>query len=161
MAMHTELQNGPAAWRVSAAEDALMSGALDSPILPSQWNELSRSAAYLEGERRLMVAVLEAAIHDYLLNAARRTRTERLRFAEVSRWFAQRGARPDLFSFEWLCQALRIDAGRLRSRLDEIRRRGTAPRRYAVGCASGRYRSVRRITPGQSSSQPRISAGTA
>jgi hypothetical protein len=127
--------------------------------LPAQFNDLSRRSYFQDGERRLMVAVLEAGIHDYLINANPKTAEQRMRFAEVSHWMDLSSPRPYLFSFQGLCDALGIDPRALRRMLEAMRRRGTPNRSYAIGSASGRYRSVRRITIRQQShAAPRASA---
>src|SRR5271170_1463569 len=127
--------------------------------LPAQFNDLTRGSYFQDGERRLMVAVLEAGIRDYLMNANPETSEQRMRFAEVTRWMDLSSPRPYLFSFQGLCDALGIDPRALRRVLDAMQRRGTRDRPFAIGSASGRYRSVRRITIRQQShAAPRASA---
>lgn len=92
-------------------------------LLPTQFYELLRRRTILEGERKLMFAVLEDAIQCYLKNMNGRTEQQRILFAEVQRWF---DAEEDIkggsvFSFESVCRELGIDPGRLRKRLDPSR----------------------------------------
>jgi hypothetical protein len=121
-------------------------------MLPAQFNVLNRSAYYPDGERRLMVAVLDTALRDYLANAHPRTAEQRMRFAEVSYWMNQQSERPRLFSFQWLCGALEIDANRLRRTLASLRRRGMSSRLSSIGAASSHYRSARKITASRTTS---------
>src|SRR5208282_1226687 len=135
--MRTErlVQSELATRHVNGLEDSMVPEAfVPLVMLPAQYNDLTRRSAHLEGERRLMVAVLEAAILDFLQNAHQKTPEERMRFAEVSFWIHR--PKSDLFSFRWLCDALEIDADRLRRALDSIRLHSNAPRVYALGCAS-------------------------
>jgi hypothetical protein len=113
--------------------------------LPAQFNDLTHRSYFQDGERRLMVAVLEAGMRDYLMNANPKTSEQRMRFAEVTRWMDLTSPRPYLFSFQGLCEALGIDPRALRRVLDAMRRSGTPDRPYAIASAAGRYRSVRRI----------------
>ena len=119
---------------------------LPAVMLPAQFNDLIRGTCYPDGERRLMVAVLDTALRDYLANAYPRTAEQQMRFAEVNYWMNQHSGRPGLFSFQWLCDALAIDASRLRKTLASFRRRGMSSRLSSIGAASGHYRSVRKIT---------------
>jgi hypothetical protein len=114
--------------------------------LPGQFSELTRGGCYPDGEHRLMVAVLETALRDYLENAHPRTSEQRARFAEVNHWMNQQSERPRLFTFQWLCDALGIDACLLRKALAALRRRGRSSRRSSIGSASRHYRNVRKIT---------------
>ena len=135
------------------SDDAASESFSPAATLPAQFADLTRRTNYPDGERRLMVAVLEVAVRDYLANAHPRTAEQRMRFAEVSYWINQKISRSGLFSFQWLCDALEIDGGRLRRTLDRLRRRGMSSRLSSIGAASGHYRSLRKITPRPSSSR--------
>ncbi|HKD66379.1 MAG TPA: hypothetical protein VKB84_06025 [Candidatus Binataceae bacterium] len=90
-------------------------------LLPEQYNELRRRRHELQGELKLMFAVLEDAIHCYLHHMNAKSRQRRILFYEVRDWMdSTRGK--GLFAFETLCEALGIDAGRLRKMLDMRRR---------------------------------------
>lgn len=85
-------------------------------MMPTQFFDRFRGSALLEGERRLMLAVLEDAVACFQKNAgATRPRARRL-FQEAEDWFLD----PDdswPFSFEAVCVVLGYDAGYVRSRL--------------------------------------------
>ncbi len=129
------------------AADSMVSDSFSPALmLPGQFNDLIRGAYYPDGERRLMVAVLDTALRDYLENAHPRTAEQRMRFAEVNYWMNQKSEKPRLFSFQWICDALAIDACVLHKALVALRRRGMSSRLSSIGAASGHYRSVRKIT---------------
>jgi hypothetical protein len=68
------------------------------------------------GERRLLLAVLEDGIRTFLKNArATHGRAFNLRREALS-WLTQHESR-DVFAFENICEALGIDAERLRQRV--------------------------------------------
>jgi hypothetical protein len=92
-------------------------------LLPTQYYDLLRRRTILEGERKLMFAVLEDAIQCYLKNMKGRTERQRSLFAEVQRWFdgAEGAKGGSVFSFENVCRELGIDHVRLRKRLDPSR----------------------------------------
>jgi hypothetical protein len=98
-------------------------------LLPAQYNELRRRRHELQGELKLMFAVLEDAIHCYLHHMNAKTRQRKILFYEVREWMnaKQRGG---LFAYETLCESLGVDAGRLRRMLEQRRRdiqNGRAP----------------------------------
>jgi len=99
-------------------------------LLPEQYSDLRRRRHELRGELGLMFAVLEDAIHCYLrhMNATGRQRREL--FYEVRHWMNSRRGK-ELFAFETLCEALGIDAGRLRGMLEQQQREITDGRRPA------------------------------
>jgi len=73
-----------------------------------------------EGERRLMLAVLEDAVDCYRKGRGARDRATRLLFAETREWVDSTDGRA-LFSFESICGFLDIDAGYVRRRLRQGR----------------------------------------
>jgi len=92
-------------------------------ILPSQYNDLIRRRSFaLDGEHRLMWAVLEDAIGSYLANRACATAKQQRAFAEAKAWF-QRAAdeRRGVFAFESICDFLAIDSAKLLKGLRSIR----------------------------------------
>lgn len=91
-------------------------------ILPAQYFDKSKRRKVLEGEYRLLVAVLEEAIRSYLASMSRRTSYQRLLFEELRDWFyASRSATlQNLFAFESICELLGINAETLRTRLNSI-----------------------------------------
>jgi len=74
-------------------------------------------AAEIQGERQLLVALLEDAIRAYQKNAfSSRRRGQRL-FREVYEWFME-PPHPDVpMPFEFVCDALQIDADFVRGAL--------------------------------------------
>jgi hypothetical protein len=104
-------------------------------ILPSQYNDLIRRRSFvLDGERRLLWAVLDDAIRCYLANLKCSSPTRRNAFEEVSRWFhaAPRAHKPDaLFAFQSICDLLGLDASCLLARLEAARFRTLAMRRHS------------------------------
>src|SRR5271166_2150959 len=68
--------------------------------------------------RRLMLAVLESAVRDYVENVNAFGRQRQLRFQQASQWFATRGSDAP-FSFTSICDAFEIDPDYLRRGLFE------------------------------------------
>jgi len=88
-------------------------------LLPVQFNDLTRRRHYTEGERRLAVAVLEDAIRIYLKGMIVHRREDgKEEFLEVTKWFSCRSRSP--FTFEYICEALDVDALTLRRRLTAL-----------------------------------------
>lgn len=85
-------------------------------LLPSQFFDRFRGGRLLEGERRLMLAVLEDGVSCFQKCAgATRPRGRRL-FREAEDWFLEQDAAWP-FSFESICSVLGIDADYFRERL--------------------------------------------
>jgi hypothetical protein len=78
-----------------------------------QFTELFRSTHYHTPEVSLMIAVLEEAIGTFLRYRSGHTRKERRRFNEVETWIF-RPSEDYVFSFENVCEVLRVDAGYIR-----------------------------------------------
>jgi hypothetical protein len=86
-------------------------------LVPVQFFDLTRRRSALDGETRLVFAVLEDAIRCYVKTVNSSRRCEREQFDEVNRWFhADAGIRSP-FSFEYVCDVLGIEPAALRSRL--------------------------------------------
>ena len=102
------------------SKQTLLDESAKTPILPAQyyWTLTHRSA--LEGERKLMFAVLEDAVECYLKNMNARSRKQRVLFYEAQSWINARN-KVGLFAYETLCEALNIDAGALRRALERRR----------------------------------------
>ena len=75
----------------------------------------NRSMANLEGERRLMLAVLERAVGDFRTYAHVPTGRGRWLFREVAAWFDSSATCP--FDFEGICQATGLDPDFIRKGL--------------------------------------------
>jgi len=88
---------------------------LGGSVLPSQYDDLTRRRiSVVEGERRLLLAVLEDAIRTYLTVRASSNPVQQKRFREVRSWFeSEQDGRAELFSFRTICELLNIDSGRL------------------------------------------------
>jgi len=84
-------------------------------MLPAQFDDLRRSGFVTCPEHRLMLAVLEDAVHLYQVGARGDARTRRLH-AETERWFAATDTSWP-FSFVVICQALGLDPEYIRSGL--------------------------------------------
>jgi|SRR5580700_4097288 hypothetical protein len=97
-------------------------------LLAEQYNDLRRRHHELRAELRLMFAVLEDAIHCYFRHMNAKGRERRKLFYDVRHWMNSRHGK-ELFAFETLCEALGIDAGRLRAMLEQQRREITNVRR--------------------------------
>src|SRR5437870_10502981 len=96
-----------------AADERL--GGLFQPdtLLPSQYFDRMRRRSEHDGERRLMIAVLEDAVDVYRKQAGARAPRGQALFREAADWIGH----PDrtwLFSFEAICDVPRLDADYLR-----------------------------------------------
>jgi hypothetical protein len=69
-----------------------------------------------EGERRLLLAVLEDGIRTIIKHAGATRGRGRNLHREAMAWFSS-DAHVDVFAFSSICEALEIDPGRLRSRV--------------------------------------------
>jgi hypothetical protein len=96
-------------------------------LLPVQYNEILQRRTALDGERRLMFAVLDDAVECYLRNMSGQSRQLRLPFYEVQHWLNVKN-RVGLFSYETICEELGIDAKTLRAALE-----GRLIRRQRIG----------------------------
>jgi hypothetical protein len=88
-------------------------------MLPGQFNDLTRRPQQMDGETRLVLAVLEDAVRTYVKTANSRSGIRGNRLAEVSSWFDSRARYP--FSFEYSCEVLGMNAAALRKRLAALR----------------------------------------
>ena len=88
---------------------------LGGSVLPSQYNDLTRRRlSAVEGEYRLLRAVLDDAIRTYLTTRASSNPIQRRKFNEVRAWFESRkDGRAGLFGFRTICEMLDIDSERL------------------------------------------------
>jgi hypothetical protein len=86
------------------------------PVVPVQFYDLIRRSAFLDGETRLVFAVLEDAIRTYLRQRESQRRSGRIEFAEVALWFeAKAGTTP--FSFDYVCEVLELEPESFRRQL--------------------------------------------
>ena len=85
-------------------------------LLPSQFYERNKHRSILEGERRLMLAVLEDAVSCFQKYAgSTRPRNKRL-FQEAEEWFMDEDG-SWVFSFEGICAVLDINPEYFRGQL--------------------------------------------
>jgi len=116
-------------------------------IFPAQHFAPARGRKLLEGEYRLLLAVLEDAVRCYLTNMNLQSREQRVKFAEVWRWFYPPGdpARQGVFAFESICDLLGIEPAVFRRRLKCITIRDLPTRRQpALGSLVAEQRRARR-----------------
>ena len=109
------------------------------PLLPKQYFQLVTGRKLPDGEKRLMLAVLEEAIRSYVLGMTAKSQTGQREFEEVRRWVETRGHR-GLFTFENLCEVFDIQPDQLRAQLtamgkDDLPRRriGSLGRQVSMG----------------------------
>jgi hypothetical protein len=81
-------------------------------------NVAATPAATLDGEQRLVFAILEDAVRCYLKTANSSRRCDRVQFDEVQRRFHAEAAIYSPFYFEYLCDVLGIEPVSLRVRLE-------------------------------------------
>ena len=94
-------------------EDKLAGLFTPDTLLPSQFFDRVRRRSEHDGERRLMIAVLEDAVDVYRKQAgARESRGQEL-FRDAEEWIED-ADRTWLFSFQNICDVLDIDAEYLR-----------------------------------------------
>jgi hypothetical protein len=96
-------------------------------VLPSQFFSGGRSRGRFEGERRLLLALLEDAIQIYCKHIVRGGRRNRRLLRETEEWIESTDRRW-VFSFERVCEALELDASYLRRGLRSWRRQSAAGR---------------------------------
>lgn len=105
-------------------------------LLPGQYVDLVRRNHVIEGELKLLLAVLEDAIRCYLRNVNAKDGERRRDFVEVRNWFDAGGVaaarRADIFSFDNLCAALGIEPRSLLARLRILTIADLPSRRYQM-----------------------------
>jgi hypothetical protein len=110
--LQVRIEKAPSASRRSFPVPEFEMGA----VVPVQFYDLLRRSAFLDGETRLVFAVLEDAVRTYLRERDSRQHSGRAEFAEVARWFeASAGTVP--MSFEYVCEVLEIDPVSFRRQL--------------------------------------------
>ncbi len=101
-------------------------------LLPGQYVDLVRRNHVIEGELKLLLAVLEDAIRCYLRNVNAQDGERRRDFIEVRNWFEGKGRARDIFSFENLCAALGIEPRILLARMRILTIGDLPSRRYQM-----------------------------
>ena len=112
-------------------EDRLSGLFQPDTLLPSQFFDRVRRRTQHEGERRLMIAVLEDAVDVYRKQAAARDGRGEQLFREAEEWIEDTD-RSWLFSFENICDVLDIDGEYLRRGLHALKASARAARRDNV-----------------------------
>jgi hypothetical protein len=99
-------------------EDRFASNTLFTPdtLLPSQYFDRLRSRTEYDGERRLMLAILEDAVDVYRKQAGARDRKRQQHFLDAEAWIEDTDA-TWIFSFENICIALGLEPEYLRGGL--------------------------------------------
>jgi len=114
---HTAGQSQWSKYSDSSSIDGILPRLLEPELLmPSQFFDRCRGSSLLEGERRLMLAVLEDAVSCFQKFAgSTRPRAKRL-FQEAEEWILDTDESWP-FSFESACVVLGYDSGYVRKRL--------------------------------------------
>jgi hypothetical protein len=108
--------------RANKSEGRSSTGLFEPDILlPNQFFAAFRRGRAVEGERRLMLAVLEDAVDSYRKYALARDPREQACFLEAKEWFLS-DDRSWLFAFENICDVLEMNAEYLRGGLERWRR---------------------------------------
>ena len=132
------LVNAPAGQRRDAAEQWSMFG--PELILPIQHAPPRYAEGRCEGERRLMLAVLEDAVATLKLHLRGHSVHSRRIVAEVENWLAS-GSRSHTFTFGTICDVLGLDTSAVRNAVKEWTRAERADPRYRrMHSGRGRHR---------------------
>ena len=106
----------------SAGPDSWLGARFEPDFLvPVQFFDLTRRRSMLDGETRLVFAVLEDAVRCYVKTVNSTRRSDREQFDEVRRWFHAEPGIHSPFSFEYVCDVLGIEPASLRERLGLLR----------------------------------------
>jgi hypothetical protein len=100
-------------------------------LLPSQYFDRFRRRSQLDGERRLMLAVLEDAVDMYRKHVAAPEGRNRELFLDAEAWIDD-DDRTWVFAFLNLCDVLDLDGEYLRRGLHALKARAREPEREAV-----------------------------
>ncbi len=86
-------------------------------LAPDQYYETVCNTTHREGEKRLMLAVLEDAISCYQNYISTRDRKEGNLFCDAAEWIFSQNDDECLFSFHNVCENLGLDPGNIREGL--------------------------------------------
>jgi hypothetical protein len=114
--LRTRLSDPTLKNRDVTAEDRVQELFQPDTLLPSQYFDRIRRRSSADGERRLMVAILEDAVDVYRKQVVARDRKRRQLFEDAESWIESED-RSWIFSYENICDMLRIDADYLRKGL--------------------------------------------
>src|ERR1700676_5676516 len=116
--IHTGLSNQSQVFQECSGPDPWFSAHVEPDFLvPVQFFDLTRRRSMLDGETRLVFAVLEDAVRCYVKTVNSSRRCDREQYDEVQRWFHAEAGIHSPFSFEYVCDVLGIEPGSLRGRL--------------------------------------------
>lgn len=115
----------------------------EQAVLPEQFFTGRGDLSAIEGERRLMLAVLEDAVNVFQKYATAPDRRGQNLFKEVEEWFMERDTGAVL-SFEFIGEALGFDANVLRKGLRRWQGRRMARRSGIGDCEGVSVRILRR-----------------
>ena len=90
-------------------------------VLPSQFFAVLREKAFIEGEKRLMAAVLADAVDVYMKLASAPDSRGRNLFSDAEAWLLAVEPGPWFFSFHNICDMLNLEAEYIRRGLREWR----------------------------------------
>jgi hypothetical protein len=122
--------------RQDSSEESV--GGLFQPdmVLASQFFGALRQGGFIEGEKRLMAAVLADAVDCYIKHAFNTERRAQHMFLEAEAWISADGPMPWFFSFNNICDMLGLEPEYIRRGLLEWRRNRRPPSiRWATPCA--------------------------
>ena len=100
-------------------------------VLPSQFFGALREKGFVEGEKRLMAAVLADAVECYMKNWNAVDARGRSLFEEAEAWIYGDAGGDSFFSFRNICDVLGLDSDYLAEGLEKWRQRRTATIRPA------------------------------
>ena len=123
------------------AEDRVQDLFQPDTLLPSQYFDRVRRRASFDGERRLMVAILEDAVDVYRKQVGARDRKRRMLFEDAQAWI-ESNDKSWIFSYENICDVLGIDAEYLRAGLRKWKKTHGGDRGTVVP-----FREVEAATP--------------
>src|SRR5437660_8082184 len=114
--------------REYATDDRLAGLFQPDTLLPPQFFDRVRRRSEHDGERRLMIAVLEDAVDVYRKQLGSQEARGQQLFREAEQWLEDTD-RSWLFSFENICDVLDINAEYVRRGLHAMKQRGAPARR--------------------------------
>src|SRR5437879_2986841 len=117
-------------------------------LLPSQYFDRVRRRGQYNGERRLMIAILEDAVDVYRKQAGARDARGQQLFLEAEEWFDDTD-RTRLYAFENICDVLDLEADYLRRGLRAWKARANVARRgQVVSLRSGEPEELKKACGG-------------
>jgi hypothetical protein len=78
-------------------------------LVPAQFYDLTRRRASLDGETRLVFAILEDAVRIFVKNSTAQGGYRRMLFHEVAHWFQSADGPQHPFTFNYVCDVLDVD----------------------------------------------------